>query len=291
MIITKNNVILDNVEKTIIVKGVGGLGNCLFQISTAIYYAEKYGYKIYLDADSVSLLYGTANLTDRKQIKFINGTKVSYKDSIFKKFEFINCKAKRGKIINNDYTDNKIMPSELDTNLIINGYCQNKELFSDVRNSIINYLNVGDIETVNYIKNKYGIDEKQKNIMLGIRICDDFKHMTKITSNSYKKALYHIVNEIEENYNLIIIADKPENVNTIINFEIKGRMIIINDDDIIQFNAGLLCNNFILSESTYHYWIAYLKTSTDKNSNVLCFNNTDITNRNLALDCWLKIDY
>jgi hypothetical protein len=141
-----------------------------------------------------------------------------------------------------------------------------------------------------YIKNKYKL-MNQKNIMVGIRICDDFKHMNKITSNSYKRALYNLVNEDDDDYNLIIIADTIQNINQMLNFNIKGNIIIIQEDDINQFNAGLLCNNFILSESTYHYWIAYLKFSIDQTSKVICFNNTDITNRNLALDDWIKIDY
>ncbi len=281
----------NNNEKKIIVKGTGGLGNCLFQIATAIYYAEKYKYKIYLDENSTALQYGTANLTNRTQNKTENGINVSYKNSIFYKLKFANCQEVEGKILHNDYSNNKYNVSEQDNTLIINGYCQNKDLFNDVRNNILNYLNIGDSDSVTYIKNKYDIDESKKNIMVGIRICDDFKHMNKITSESYKKALYHLVNEFDDDYNLIIIEDTIQNVNNLINFKIKGKIIIIQEDDIYQFNAGLLCNNFILSESTYHYWIAYLKSTIDVNSNVICFNNTDITNRNLALDNWKKIDY
>lgn len=290
-IVLMNTDIEINTEKTIIVKGIGGLGNCLFQIATAIYYSEKYGYKIYLDDKSVELNYGTSNFTNRSQQKTINGINVSYKETIFNKLNFTNCQVTRAKIIHNDYSNNKYIPIEQDNNLVINGYCQNKDLFADVRNNILNYLNVGENESLAFIKNKYGIDESKKNIMLGIRICDDFKHMNKITSNSYKKALYHLVNEMEDDYNLIIISDTVQNINKMINFEIKGNIIIIQEDDITQINAGLLCNNFILSESTYHYWIAYLKSSLDESSKVICFNNTDITNRNLDLDNWIKIDY
>ena len=130
----------------------------------------------------------------------------------------------------------------------------------------------------------------KKNIMLGIRIGDDFKHMTKITSNSYKKALNNLVNEEDDNYNLLIISDS-QNIDKMLDFNIKGRVIYINEDDITQINAGLLCENFILSESTFHYWIAFLKNSFNKNINVVCFNNTDLTNRNLVLNNWIKIDY
>ena len=74
-------------------------------------------------------------------------------------------------------------------------------------------------------------------------------------------------------------------------FNIKGTITYIDEDDISQLNIGLLCNYFILSESTYHYWVAVIKNYMDKNTKVICFNDTDLTNRNLALDDWIKIDY
>ena len=40
-----------------------------------------------------------------------------------------------------------------------------------------------------------------------------------------------------------------------------------------------MCNYFILSDSTFHWWIAFLKWSKDNSTNVHVFNDTDITNR------------
>lgn len=283
----------DYTEKKILVTGIGGLGNCLFQIATALYYCEKYGYKIYLDENSHCLHYGTSNFTNRKQCKTINNTDVSYKNTIYKKISYINCYQHpiHGQTIHNDYSDNKIVPNEHDIHLIISGYCQNPNLFSEIRNNIINYLNIGDDETMQYLKNKYNFDENQKNIMVGLRLCDDFAHAKKINNNSYKNALYNFVNENESEYNLIIIADKPEKYKEIIDFDINGKIIVVDSDDIEQFSVGFLCNHFILSESTYHYWIAYLKSSIDNNTKVLCFNDTDITNRKLEMEDWIKINY
>jgi hypothetical protein len=36
----------------------------------------------------------------------------------------------------------------------------------------------------------------------------------------------------------------------------KERITVVNEDDITQIYAGMLCSHFILSESTYHYIIA-----------------------------------
>ena len=61
----------------------------------------------------------------------------------------------------------------------------------------------------------------------------------------------------------------------------KYNVEIVNETDIDQFYVGLQCNHFIIGESTFHYWIALLKTIKDPKSKVYVFNNTDITNRNL----------
>jgi hypothetical protein len=279
-------------EKNVVIQGVGGLGNCLFQIASALYYVEKYNYKLILDNNSQPLHSGTANYSNRNNGKTNNGTYISYKDTIFNKLTYRNFYNNNNyKQIINDYTSNFLKPTEKDTTLLIKGYCQNINLFYEQKDNIFNYLNLLNKSEVEYIRKKYNINENDKNIMLGIRICDDFKHMNKIDKKSYQRALNMFVDNNETQYNLIIISDIKKNYEKMIDFEIKGRVILIDEDDITQVNAGLLCNNFILSESTYHYWIALLKNSIDPNTKVICFKNTDITNRNLSLNNWIKIDY
>ena len=66
----------------------------------------------------------------------------------------------------------------------------------------------------------------------------------------------------------------------------------IDEYDIVQFNIGLQCDSFILSESTFHWWIAYLKwIKSNRQSKVLVYNDTDFTNRPLTPPGWIKIDY
>jgi hypothetical protein len=278
-------------DKEVLVSGAGGLGNVLFQIATALVYVEKYNYKLVLDESSHHLHIGTANYTNRKKTKMADDGKIiSYQYSIFKKLNYKNCGNIQCKIYRYDYGENIIIPEENDAIIKITGYCQNINLFLEIKEKIMNYLNLLEEVDMNYIKNKYNIKNDAKNIMLGIRICDDFKVMDKINNFSYEKALKQLVTEDEEDYNLIVISDTKENYERMLDFKIKGRLIFIDEDDIMQFNAGLLCQHFILSESTYHYWIALLKNSMDINTKVVCFEDTDITNRKLTLDNWIKID-
>ena len=109
-----------------------------------------------------------------------------------------------------------------------------------------------------------------------------------MTRNSYIKALEtlkHIGVNIE---NLFIIAD-VDNAWEIFDLQNIYPATQVVEDDITQIYLGRLCSHFILSESTFHLWIAYLCNSVNKK--VIVFKNTDITNRNLFLDDWIHIDY
>ena len=49
--------------------------------------------------------------------------------------------------------------------------------------------------------------------------------------------------------------------------------------------------HYVLSESTFHLWIAYLGTVDRTDKQVIVFNNTDITKRPLSFKHWRHIDY
>ncbi len=67
--------------------------------------------------------------------------------------------------------------------------------------------------------------------------------------------------------------------------------ILVDEPDIWQLHLARLCPNMIVSESTFHAWMGYFVTETfGPKAKVVCFNNTDITNRNLHLSEWTRID-
>ena len=66
---------------------------------------------------------------------------------------------------------------------------------------------------------------------------------------------------------------------------------VIDENDVYQLYAGLMCKHYILSESTFHLWIAYLGTIKNDDKQVIVFNDTAILRKNLSLDKWIKIDY
>ena len=186
----------------------------------------------------------------------------------------------------NNYSDNKIVP---ETDLYIKGYCQNVNLFIEFIEKIPKYLNLNDSFFIDYINKKYG--DISNSICIGIRIGNDFKNMTKLKSESYIKAINYFKDRNENIDNIFILSDVPNINKNGFDIDKHFNYTEVNEKDIIQFYFGLMCKNYILSESTFHLWIAYLGTLESKDKNVICFNNTDITNRNLNLKNWITIDF
>lgn len=270
----------------IYVNGVGGLGNCLFQIAAAIYYAEKYNYQIVLNPNSRLLLYGTSNSYGKRQCKKVNGKDITYDQTIFKNFKWDS--HKDGHIIYNvNFEDKKLQDPK--RNIFIQGYCQNKNLFLECIDQIPKYLNLNDESVIDYLKNKY--PDLEDGVCIGLRIGRDFAHMKRLKTISYKRALDTLKNMGIDIGKLFIISDVPNAWKDKFNLQEEYPAIDIREDDISQFYVGMICKHYILSESTFHLWIAYMGTRGHPNKKVVCFKNSDITNRKLELDDWIQIHW
>lgn len=294
------------IHSEIHINGSGGLGNVLFHIAVGIYYKEKYNCSLILNSSSHNLNWGTSTHTKRRKTRRdTNGNPISYINTIFNNpnlffkdlypfsseqaypFHYNNIQYN---VVHNDFTANKIVPNDNDTYIKIAGHNQNLDLFIEVKDKLLSYFNFEDKDILNYISTKYHLDPNKKNIMLGLRLDDDFLSWNKINSNSYKNALYSIVDENDSDYNLIVLSDLHDGWKNTLNFPIKGNVIFVEEDDITQFYVGLLCNYFILCESTFHYWIALFKFLKDPSTTVCVFNDTDFTNKNLSLPEWKRIE-
>jgi len=262
-----------------------GLGNIMFQIATACYYKEKYNYQILLNYNNKFINNGSAELFGRKVLK------QSYLKSIFKNIKSTIDRPTHNTILLNDCNSvNKYEDLNLPDAFIVNGFCQNIELFFEIREKLIDIF---DLTCSNDLLNKYTICDKNINIMMGIRIGPDggFKY-SKFNKASYKLVIDTIVeNNLDKKINIFILSDVDTEWNIMIDEDItRYNIIYVKEDDVSQMSIGLLCNYFILSDSTFHWWIAFLKWSKDESTIVYVFNDTDITNRCL-LNSTLKSNW
>ena len=260
-----------------------GLSNNMWAIATAIYYRENYGMNIML-RETDSILFGTSNKFGRKTYKIENGKILSYKDTFFKKLMFYTGDVKEQvDILHNDFTNNKPIPRR---SVMVRGFCANMNLFHSIHNKIPNYLHLHDESTIQYIRNKY--ENIENGIMIGIRRGPDggFK---KITQESYKNALERLKSMDIDISNLFILTDVTDAWANIIGLESKYPAIEIREDDYTQFIAGMMCQHFIITESSYHWWIAYMGIIDHPIKKVLYFDESDLTRRDLTMKDWIKI--
>ena len=274
-----------NNNMNVYIRGSGGLGNVLFHLASAIYYCEKYNFELKI-VKTAATLYGTSNLFGKIKTYMVNGNFMSYAQTIFSKLQFIDNVEGDYVTVHNDLTCDVIIPQE--KNILISGHNHHINTVTQVMDKISNYLFLDDTNIKNYILEKY--PNIQNSTIICVRIGDDFKHMNKLKPESYLKAIEHLNELGESTSDLFVMSDISTHTffnNTIPSFT------EIDEPDIFQIYAGLMAKNIILSESTFHLWIAYLLTNfgENKDKNVICYNDTDTTNRNMNLDEWIKLDY
>lgn len=262
----------------IYVQGIGGLGNILYQVATAIYYAEEYGYTIKMQ-NTDRIFYGTS-ITHGRQTCMTddNNNRIPYKDTIFNKLEFIDVDKKKsdGIQLKIRFENKIIIPN--DKHITIKGFCQNLKLIEKYFNKIPQYLNLDEPFILDYIKNKYG--DVSEGIMVGLRVGRDFK--TGINRDKYIKALQIMSTFSNKVY---IISDVKNAWTDVFKLDKKYPAICVDEKDIIQFYLGLQLKHYIFSESTFHAWISYIGTIKDKSKKTICFSS-DFTRRKLMLSNW-----
>lgn len=266
----------------------GQLGNFLFQIATAIYYKEKYNCNIFLNRKGVPGL----SFTTPKMKYLLNrqtNQYIPFDETILSKFDWYSKKTRptEWEVLHNDYSDNKIIPSK---NIFISGYCQNINLFYEYMEKIPQYLNLNDQKIIDYINSKY--KNVKDSVVVGVRAGSDWGSK-KLTKESYVNALRTLKDLKINTDNLLIMSDVENVWEDKFDLQEEYPAIDVVEDCITQFYLGLMCKHYILSESTFHLWVAYLGTIGNSDKKVIVFDDTDITNRPLSLDedNWIKTSY
>lgn len=273
-------------QPNIYIEGASGMGlaNNLWGLALAVYYKEVYNLNIVL-RNTDSILYGTSNKFGRKTYKTENGNILSYKDSFFKKMTFCNEIYEDVDVLVNNFTKNRPVPRK---SILIRGYCANINLFHEIHSKMPEYLHLNDSNTINYVRNKY--KNLNNGIMIGIRRGPDggFK---KFNKDAYKNALDKLVSMKVDISNLFILTDVPGAWESIIGLQSEYPATEIDEDDYTQFIAGMMCKHYIISESSYHWWVAYMGIVNNSDKKVLYFNNSDLTTRELTMNNWIGVDW
>jgi hypothetical protein len=250
----------------------GGLGNQLFQIAMAFAYSLKYG----------------TNLLIKNPNNFICGQgnhPSNYHNSIYKKISFIDNldidhifkEQKWGTVQSFDFLTD-ILKSNMSQTIMFDGYFQSDNYFYKYENQV-KQIFTPEEGIINYLEHNSDIFQRFPELkephdfcFIGIRRGDYISRanvhnpcgMTyfKKAIDSMNKQCYYITSDDFE------WAKK--------NFVGNNFKFIDCGSDIIQFYTSCLFNNYIISNSSFHWWASYLSI----------YNNPRI----IAPDKWITLD-
>ncbi len=286
---------------SIYVAGVvnGGLGNCMFQVAAAaaLWDSAKYN-AIYLDTSSFSLRYGTGVMADRKRLRTKpDGAYETYLDNIFSSplLRQVSDLPRDTTDVTGTYAGTyEPEPATVAGDIVIRGFCQHRDFVLRNPANVLRAFNCGDVRRRDYVAARYPLHAFSTVVMVGVRACDDFKHMNKVNYAALSAALgIALQHKHAAECAVLALVDKPGiNVLDWVAIPPGVALFVVDDaeDDVTQMYAGLQCDTFILGESTFHYWVALMKYLQEpQTTKVLFFTDTDVSNRNLDMPGWTSL--
>jgi hypothetical protein len=224
---------------------MGGLGNYMFQISTAY---------------SLSLRDGKEFICDYSDSTVPQKPYHTYTDNIFRKINFTD---KLPSFVSfHEYgTEYNEIP-KIDDNVKIFGYFGSEKYFKNYRNEILDLFEIDE-------KNKDELNEKYLDLINHPNSCSihvrrgDYLNLQdyhKVQSIDYYINAY---NEMGHDKKYLIFSDDLEWCKENFDF-IENKVIIEGNTDYQDLYLMSLCKNNIICNSTFSWWGAWLNKNMDK---------------------------
>ncbi len=301
-------------NKGFIVKLRGGLGNQLFQYAFAKYLRKSFNCTVCLDTSSIELnnatrrfmldkFYADAeikslSLKDVFWNRILNNENTFFRRAL--KFILILFSPYSGFFIEgrSSYNEVKLIEALKKRRwAIFDGYWQSIYYINATKKELKQDLKIKEPVLQQFIEKNNCLIEKYKTyrkICLHIRRTD-FLNTKSIHLNYgtdyYIKAIEKL--NISEQAVFLIFSDDIEWCKNNVNF-IKHKVVFVDEDllkantDFDQFMLMTLCDDFIIPNSTFSWWAAWLSTANDKK--VICpekwFKNKQ---SKILVNNWIKI--
>lgn len=240
---------------------MGGLGNQLFQIFTAINYGLKYNCQIFF--------------TDRKEL-IVPGstTRYTYWDTFLKNIKHFvkNDNIKTVRIDEN----NKLYIPNFNRDIELFGYFQSYKYFDENIDKILELIKFRDIQNEIKEENPKYFSKDTYKISMHFRL-GDYKHLTDyhpvMPYKYYEEALNNVLTKLEkQDIEILYCCEKEDN--KIVNETIERLKSIYNDiiftkveDDLEDWKQMVImsmCNSNIIANSSFSWWSGYLNNNKNK---------------------------
>jgi len=254
----------------------GGLGNQLFIYAASRRLSVMNGLELVLDDISGFMKdkkYKRSNQLNNFHIPFYNEKKHTRKIKTFSSFD-----RRINKYINNflplnyktyisqkspDF-DNKILILKPKRNIRIEGYWQSEDYFIDIENTIrddlkfnnqLNYENIYNEKLIRY-ENSVALHIREPNKNIQDKVIINLE-------NYYIKAIDIIISKIENPY--FFIFGDLKNIDYLKKYLKKYRFKEFHDNSAIDdLYLMQLCRHFIIADSTFSWWGAWLSINKNK---------------------------
>ena len=267
----------------------GGLGNQLFQYAFGKAYSIKNNKELVLDNLSGFGTHDTYNrdfALDQFRIK-----EPLLKSKIVSKIlgnRYFWAIGRRFGITTKEYNITKFDSKFIKNSKYLDGYWHSSKYFDKYKDVILKSLEIKNVKNKTILNNINLINKENQSVAIGLRF---FQEVTVsgihpvLNKDYYINAIEKVKEKIEEPHFFIFSNDK-EKAEEFLYF-LKNKTII----DPIKDNRGAIydlllmskCNNFIISNSTFHWWGAYIGET--KNSLVIAPKN-GYYNKDMMCDNW-----
>lgn len=246
-------------SKDIVIHIMGGLGNQLFQIALGLSLAKRLGVNVHYDISNFFCGQGS-NPTKYFSTLYQNLTSY-FKSTPSHTYEY------HEQMWNYYDINNDIMALAQTHDCIkLNGYWQSENHFLEMKNELRTKFNMDHpylyIPEEVFIANPKIHTITPESVLICVRRGDyvnksNFHFPCGMTY--YKKAMNHF----PENTVFYIISDDMEWCkNNFSKLDTKSEFVFLDiNDDLSTFFVGSLFSNFIISNSTFHWWISYFSNS------------------------------
>ena len=257
-------------------KIVGGLGNQLFQIFAILSYSIQHKTKAVFFYEHIA--------TGRK----------TYWDSFFKNLIIFTTKFAPNNITNQEILDlpkyqepgfeHKELPYFGNKSVYVLGYFQSYKYFENYRDQIYSLIKIREIKET--VKNEYSryFDNSTNSIVISMHFrLGDYKHKRYyhpiMKYEYYEESLKYIVDNQGSNGRMKVLYFCEQEDNEFVYDKriiplqrIYPEIEFIKADDVIddwkQMVVMSLCDHFIMANSTFSWWGAYL---SDSQSKIVCY--------------------
>tara|TARA_Y100000389_G_scaffold131621_1_gene129030 strand:- start:2658 stop:3536 length:879 start_codon:yes stop_codon:yes gene_type:complete len=281
------------------------LGNQLFQIMNIISLSNKYNIDYRICCNEYE-----RTINEEKKTYF-NSFYLKLKDKLKKidKDELNNALEKNKLYKESRFEYDNIILENLDKDIYIEGFFQSYKYFENYNHIIYEILEIE--ERKKNLSNIYSYIFNKKNIAIHFRL-GDYLYLQNMHPIQTIKYYINSINKLIDilktnddnilNYNILFFCNECDNIIVnkyidILNKTYNNKLNFIKiNDSICEWEQILmisLCNNIIISNSTFSWWGAYL---SEKNTNVIYptnwfgpyYKNNKLVD--LILDNWIGVE-